>query len=144
MHAAVWNECYAKFKKVFKEGEVYKLENINVKPYKNGSFRCINSDKQIGLNERTNVVHLEFDDEVIPYHEFDFTAYTEIPRFYENPDNKNLLIGKYEYIYIYIFYLLLNYLLLNVNVKNIIITNVCRCSRGCPRSGEFNEFLCYE
>lgn len=93
MHAGVWTDFYEKFKKTFKEGEVYIIDNFNVKFVRPGTFRAIDYDKQIWLSSHTKVLHVQHDDEVIPIHHFDFTSTTEIPRFFSNPDNKNLLIG---------------------------------------------------
>lgn len=93
MHAGVWTDFYEKFKNSFEEGEVYIIDNFNVKPYKSGSYRCIDYDKQIWLSSHTNVRHVDNDDEVIPNHHFDFNCTTEIPKIYSNPDRRNLLIG---------------------------------------------------
>lgn len=66
MHAGIWSDFYEDFKNTFNEGRIYTMENVNVKPYKEGAFKCIKSARQIWLSTRTKVEHIKHDDDAIP------------------------------------------------------------------------------
>lgn len=96
MQIGVWTDIYDKFKESFQEGKIYIIDNFNVRFYKEHAFKCVNYDRQIWLSGHSTVTPVEHDDGVILKQAFDFIAFEDLERFYNNDANKNQLIGIYS------------------------------------------------